>query len=88
MRVKNNHRSEFSNLSNYLIYFTKEVVFDSPALADFAIVLVNSLLNFARLTSEVFLGIQFLQKNCKQYCSSSIFFFNLVEMTFPLVRAS
>ena len=42
----------------------EKVVLDSPGLVYFAIGLVNSLLN-------LFWGIQLLQKNCKQYWSST-----------------
>ena len=61
------------------------MVSDSLGLVDFAIGLVNSVLNLPD-GQVIFEGGFKLQKNCKQ--SSSIFFFlRLVEMTFGLVQA-
>ena len=61
----------------------KEGVSNSLGLVDFAIGLVNSVLNFsAQLASEVFLGIQITE----QLLSKS--FFGLVKMTFELVHAN
>ena len=61
----------------------KEVVSNSLGLVDFAIGLVNSVLNFsAQLASEVFLGIQITE----QLLSKSLF--GLVKMTFELVHAN
>jgi len=58
-------------------------VSNSPGLVDFAIGLVNSVLNFsAQLASEVFLGIQITE----QLLSKS--FFGLVKITFELVHAN
>ena len=57
----------------------KEVVFDSLRLVDFAIGLMNSVLNLPD-GQVIFLGEFKLQKNCNQSCLSN--FFRLVGMTF------
>ena len=62
------------------------MVSDTLGLVDFAVGLVNSVLNLpdrqVNFQGEIFK----LQKNCNQSCSS-IFFFRLAEMTFGLVHA-
>ena len=63
----------------------KKVVSDSLGLVDFAVGIVNSVLNLPN-GQVVFWGKFKLQKNCNQSCSSN--FFGLVEMTFGLVHAS
>ena len=51
------------------IWRAKKVVSDSLGLVDFAIGLVNSVLNFPDW-QVIFLGEFKLQKNCNQSCSS------------------
>ena len=59
---------------------------DSPGLVNFAVGLVNAVLNL--LDGQVrFIGEFKLQKNCNQSCSSKICF-GQVEMTFGLVHVS
>ena len=50
----------------------KKVVSDSLGLVDFAIGLVNSILNLPD-GQVIFLGKFKLQKNCDQSCSSNLF---------------
>ena len=50
----------------------KKVVSDSLGLVDFAIGLVNSILNLPD-GQVIFLGKFKLQKNCNQSCSSNLF---------------
>ena len=58
---------------------------DRVMLVDFAIRLVNSVLNIPWWENELFWEIK-LQKNCNQSCSSRIVL-RLVEMTLRLVHA-
>ena len=72
-------------------FFTQceKVVSDSPGLLDFAIGLVNSVLNLPDGQSEVFWGIQLTEELWNQFCSSKNFgALVYVEMTLGLVNAS
>ena len=62
------------------------MVSDSPGLADFAVGLVNSVLNSPEGQVRFF-GEFKLQKSYSQSCSSK-FFWGQVEMTFGLVNVS
>ena len=57
-----------------------KVMSDSPGLVDFAIGLVNSVLNLPNREIPI-------QKNCNQSCSSKSLF-GLIKMTLELVHAS
>ena len=60
--------------TNLVIHWqcAKKVVSDSPGLVDFAIGLVNPVLNLPKGKVKFF-GKFKLQKNCNQCCSSKIF---------------
>ena len=75
-----------SGKSNHCQYdqHAKKVVSDSLGLEDFAVGLVNSVLNLPD-QQVIFWGGFKLQKKCSQSCSS--IFFRLVEMTLGLVHA-
>ena len=86
---------EYLSINNYYFIISginqnndehaKKVVSDSLGLVDFAVGLVNSVLNLPD-GQVIFWGKFKLQNNCNQSCSSN--FFGLVEMTFGLVHAS
>ena len=64
----------------------KKVVSDSPGLVDFAIRLVNSVINFSDGQVSFFEELK-LQKNCEISLLIKTFF-GLVEMIFGLVNVS
>ena len=65
----------------------KKVVSDSPGLVDFAIGLVNSVLNLSAGQVKFFEEFK-LQKNCAINPQLIKKFLGLVEMNFGLVKAS
>ena len=74
-------------ISNWLLeQCSKKVTSDSPGLVDFALRLVNCVLNLPEWQVKFFREFK-LQKNWYQSCSSN-YFFGLVKMTLGLVHAN